>query len=142
MPRIVSQSSKKRKLVEVQVSKEVKLNAERIQKDFQVFSPKGKGNGRTKLKPKEISSDIDSIFAVAPSVRAAKRKEIDKQERKERKEKKRRKERAVRSRRETVDGAKPVRVDDEGMRIYSEESLCMLKGGGTAKCPFDCECCF
>ena len=31
---------------------------------------------------------------------------------------------------------------DQGMKIYSEAQLNIGKGGDTAKCPFDCECCF
>ena len=30
----------------------------------------------------------------------------------------------------------------DGLAIYSEESLCIEKGGNTAQCPFDCWCCF
>ena len=36
-----------------------------------------------------------------------------------------------------------VRVDSDGMKIYSAASLGINdKGGDTPLCPFDCECCF
>lgn len=35
-----------------------------------------------------------------------------------------------------------VRYDEDGLPIYTEEQLQMGKGGGTALCPFDCDCCF
>ena len=38
--------------------------------------------------------------------------------------------------------AKPARYTDDGLRIYSKEELNMGKGGDTADCPFDCDCCF
>mmetsp|Transcript_2032 Transcript_2032/g.2732 ORF Transcript_2032/g.2732 Transcript_2032/m.2732 type:complete len:144 (+) Transcript_2032:99-530(+) len=40
------------------------------------------------------------------------------------------------------DDAKPVRYDDDGLPIYTAESLKIGKGGGTSLCPFDCNCCF
>ena len=36
----------------------------------------------------------------------------------------------------------PVRFDEDGLPIYTEESLGIGQGGNTALCPFDCECCF
>jgi hypothetical protein len=41
-----------------------------------------------------------------------------------------------------ADSPTPLRFDEEGVPIYSSESLNIGKGGGTALCPFDCECCF
>ena len=35
---------------------------------------------------------------------------------------------------------KRKRVD--GLRIFTEEELKIGQGGGTADCPFDCDCCF
>lgn len=35
-----------------------------------------------------------------------------------------------------------VRYDDDGLPIYTEEQLNINKGGNTALCPFDCDCCF
>ena len=38
---------------------------------------------------------------------------------------------------------KPVRFDsDSGLNIYREADLRIGLGGGTADCPFDCNCCF
>ena len=34
------------------------------------------------------------------------------------------------------------RYTEEGWPIYSEEELNLGKGGETADCPFDCQCCF
>lgn len=34
------------------------------------------------------------------------------------------------------------RRTEEGYRIYTAEELGIGKGGGTADCPFDCDCCF
>lgn len=34
------------------------------------------------------------------------------------------------------------RFDEEGLPIYSTEELNVGKGGITAACPFECECCF
>ena len=37
------------------------------------------------------------------------------------------------------------RKTEDGVNVYSEESLNLHKnkvGGGTAQCPFDCDCCF
>ncbi len=34
------------------------------------------------------------------------------------------------------------RFDEEGLPIYSTEELNVGKGGSTAACPFECECCF
>jgi hypothetical protein len=41
-----------------------------------------------------------------------------------------------------ADSVRPLRVDNEGLPIYSWESLRIGQGGGTALCPFDCDCCF
>ena len=42
-----------------------------------------------------------------------------------------------------VDSPEPLRYDaDLGMPIYSVDALKIGRGGGTALCPFDCECCF
>lgn len=44
-----------------------------------------------------------------------------------------------------VDGAKPVRFDDQlGLQIYTEEALGISakNSGNTPDCPFDCNCCF
>jgi nitric oxide reductase activation protein len=38
--------------------------------------------------------------------------------------------------------AKPMYYTDEGLPVYSAESLNIGKGGGTPDCPFDCWCCF
>eukprot|EP00941_MAST-03F_sp_MAST-3F-sp1_P004360 g4360.t1 len=38
--------------------------------------------------------------------------------------------------------AKPLYYTEEGLPIYSAESLNIGKGGGTPDCPFDCWCCF
>ena len=35
-----------------------------------------------------------------------------------------------------------LRVDEEGLPVYSTEELNVGQGGNTAACPFDCECCF
>lgn len=35
-----------------------------------------------------------------------------------------------------------VRYDEDGLPIYTEESLKINQGGDTADCPFDCWCCF
>lgn len=41
------------------------------------------------------------------------------------------------------DSPVPLRFDPElGMNIYSVDSLKIGKGGDTALCPFDCDCCF
>ncbi len=40
------------------------------------------------------------------------------------------------------DEVRPLRYDDEGLPIYSWDSLRINKGGGTDLCPFDCNCCF
>lgn len=40
------------------------------------------------------------------------------------------------------DSPTPLRFDEDGIPIYSIESLNIGKGGGTALCPFDCDCCF
>ncbi|CCI48721.1 unnamed protein product [Albugo candida] len=37
---------------------------------------------------------------------------------------------------------KPIRYDQDGLPIYSEESLQINCGGNTNECPFDCWCCF
>ncbi len=40
-------------------------------------------------------------------------------------------------------GPKPVRYDEAGLPIYTEEQLGIGSGGGDTKdCPFDCWCCF
>ena len=40
-------------------------------------------------------------------------------------------------------GKKTLRkFTEEGWPIYTEEELKIGKGGDTALCPFDCECCF
>lgn len=42
-----------------------------------------------------------------------------------------------------ADSPIPLRIDgDSGLPIYSAEQLKMGGGGGTALCPFDCDCCF
>ncbi|CAM9576066.1 unnamed protein product [Chrysoparadoxa australica] len=41
-----------------------------------------------------------------------------------------------------ADEVKPKRFDEDGLPIYTYESLRIGKGGGTADCPFDCDCCF
>eukprot|EP00611_Tribonema_gayanum_P011469 TRINITY_DN2170_c0_g1_i1.p1 TRINITY_DN2170_c0_g1~~TRINITY_DN2170_c0_g1_i1.p1 ORF type:complete len:194 (+),score=46.47 TRINITY_DN2170_c0_g1_i1:32-583(+) len=41
-----------------------------------------------------------------------------------------------------ADNVKPVRVDSEGLPIYTWDSLRIGQGGGTDLCPFDCDCCF
>lgn len=35
-----------------------------------------------------------------------------------------------------------LRVDEEGLPVYSTEELNVGQGANTAACPFDCECCF
>ncbi len=40
------------------------------------------------------------------------------------------------------DEVRPVRYDNEGLPIYSLDSLRINQGGGTDLCPFDCFCCF
>ncbi len=40
------------------------------------------------------------------------------------------------------DEVRPLRYHDEGLPIYSWDSLRINKGGGTDLCPFDCNCCF
>ncbi len=40
------------------------------------------------------------------------------------------------------DEVQPVRYDNEGLPIYTLDSLRINKGGGTDLCPFDCWCCF
>ncbi|EWM20684.1 Protein of unknown function DUF1764, eukaryotic [Nannochloropsis gaditana] len=37
---------------------------------------------------------------------------------------------------------RPWKRDATGMPIYDPESMRVGKGGGTALCPFDCNCCF
>lgn len=34
------------------------------------------------------------------------------------------------------------RKTEEGFNIYTEEELNIGKGGNTADCPFDCNCCY
>ncbi len=40
------------------------------------------------------------------------------------------------------DEVKPIRYDNEGLPIYSWDSLRINQGGWTDLCPFDCSCCF
>ncbi|CAM9289778.1 unnamed protein product, partial [Discosporangium mesarthrocarpum] len=41
-----------------------------------------------------------------------------------------------------ADTVQPVRYDEDGLPIYTWESLRIGQGGGTDLCPFDCDCCF
>ena len=42
-----------------------------------------------------------------------------------------------------IEAAEERKRTEEGYRIYTEEELGFgKKGGGTALCPFDCQCCF
>ena len=43
---------------------------------------------------------------------------------------------------EKVPKTKASRFTEEGFKIYSTEELNIGKGGDTADCPFDCNCCF
>ena len=82
-----------------------------------------------------MSSEIDAIFSQKP-------KKIEKQPTSDRKPSKKKKTEILMP---PPDSPKPVRFDDDGLAIYTEESLGLslnLKGGGTELCPFDCKCCY
>ena len=82
---------------------------------------------------KAALTDIDDIFSNA--------RNLKKNKEKKRREKSKKKERNLKMIR--PDSPKPVRFTDDGLPIYTEESLKVgLSGGDTELCPFDCDCCF
>ena len=51
-------------------------------------------------------------------------------------------EKAEKPKKEKQAKEKGARFTEEGFRIYSTEELNIGKGGDTADCPIDCNCCF
>ncbi len=83
---------------------------------------------------------MDSLFAQAKVQKEKKKVEKAHNDEKKEAEKKLAEEaQTVLSGAET--GKKRGRTD-EGFAIYTMEELGLGKGGGTDKCPFDCDCCF
>ncbi|CAM9469361.1 unnamed protein product [Pylaiella littoralis] len=107
---------------------------------------KQKGNGKGKGK-----NDIDDIFAGVKRLKEEKAEEDAERVAKKKKIKEEHKRRQAnpftgeggpQKRWAWADEVKPVRFDDEGLPIYTWDSLRIGQGGGTASCPFDCDCCF
>ncbi|CAM9280216.1 unnamed protein product [Hapterophycus canaliculatus] len=107
---------------------------------------KGKGKGKGKRK-----SDIDDIFAGVKRLKEQKAEEEAGRVAKKKKMKEEHKRRQANpftgeggpeKRWAWADEVKPVRFDDEGLPIYTWDSLRIGQGGNTALCPFDCDCCF
>jgi len=91
----------------------------------------------------EQLAEIDDLFASA----SAKKKQKRKAEEGEREKFNERKRKNKKYKGEGVENEqndlKPVRFDNEsGLPVYTEESLRIGQGGGTADCPFDCTCCY
>jgi len=76
----------------------------------------------TKKIEKEAADEISKIFENAPKKPPKPRKEKQKVEKPAKPKKK-------------------FKIQD-GLKIYTEESLKIGRGGTTKDCPFDCKCCF
>lgn len=83
---------------------------------------------------KAIKSDLDSLFK-------KKKKTIEKKPEVKKPETKKA-EKAEKPKKERQPKEKGARFTEEGFRIYSTEELNIGKGGDTADCPIDCNCCF
>jgi len=106
-------------------------------------------------RKRKRGGDIDDIFGEGRKKSQEKQKAREKQE----EEEKRRIENEARAKDEMkvalglqrkskyrtdgIDDPKIVRKrTEEGFRIYKEDELHMNRGGKTALCPFDCDCCY
>ncbi|CAN0018607.1 unnamed protein product [Ectocarpus sp. 8 AP-2014] len=112
--------------------------------------PVEEGTGKGKAKGK-VKGDIDDIFAGVKRLKEEKAEEEAARVAKKKKIKEDHKRRQANpftgeggpdKRWAWADEVKPVRFDDEGLPIYTWASLRIGQGGGTAACPFDCDCCF
>eukprot|EP00904_Undaria_pinnatifida_P003143 jgi/Undpi1/1282/HiC_scaffold_11.g04674.m1 len=116
-----------------------------------------KGTGPTTTKPgkekakAQGTGTIDDIFSGVKRLKEEKKEEEAERVAKKKKMKEEHKRRQANpftgeggsaKRWGWADEVKPVRFDDEGLPIYTWESLRIGQGGGTELCPFDCDCCF
>ncbi|TMW69846.1 hypothetical protein Poli38472_002002 [Pythium oligandrum] len=122
--------------------------------DDEAISPTEKQSSKTKVD----TTDIDDLFQSLKGKKQAQIEAEEKQKQEEEMARKREKKERLRMEEQikkleaqntnstAVQGknpeARPVRYDEDGLPIYTEESLQINKGGDTAECPFDCWCCF
>ena len=108
--------------------------------------------GSDNSKTKDTKSEIDDLFATVPkqSEILAKKQAQEAAEKKSKKKKKKFLEQkgkgsALDPLAHMGDHRKDRKfLDEDGYRyfIYTEDELKIGQGGGTALCPFDCDCCF
>ncbi|XP_021907643.1 uncharacterized protein C6G9.01c [Carica papaya] len=100
-------------------------------------------------KSKELSKEIDEIFAGKKRKKPELKKENGDGEGTPKNKEKKKKKTKKKSKGDTDDGfedlpARPRKKTEDGLTIYTEVELGMSKAnaGGTPLCPFDCDCCF
>ncbi|XP_024535809.1 uncharacterized protein C6G9.01c-like [Selaginella moellendorffii] len=87
----------------------------------------------------KAENEIDAIFAEKSSAKKRKKPAVEQEQQpKARKRVKKKKKNAAKNQEEKR------KKTQEGFSVYTEEELgCNKKdAGGTALCPFDCDCCF
>ncbi|KAJ6406463.1 hypothetical protein OIU84_010059 [Salix udensis] len=102
---------------------------------------------KTSSTPMKAGNEIDEIFS-AKKRKKPEQKKVDKAnvngEEKPKLTTKKKKSKEDEKGRSTDPPSRSRKKTEDGLTIYTEEELGFSKssGGGTALCPFDCDCCF